>query len=101
MVLDANLKYGQGQGILIAVPLPEGVANTGGQVEDAIQLALTEAQYVLLLVTITMINILDAIFRERDIKGKSVTPFVLERVNELTEGQSLETSILSHPHLIL
>lgn len=95
------MKYGQGQGILIAVPLPEGVANTGGQVEDAIQLALTEAQYVLLLVTITMINILDAIFRERDIKGKSVTPFVLERVNELTEGQSLETSILSHPHLIL
>ena len=95
------MKYGQGQGILIAVPLPEGVANIGGQVEDAIQLALTEAQYVLFLVTITMINILDTIFRERDIKGKSVTPFVLERVNELTEGQSLETSILSHPRLIL
>ena len=44
LFLDANLKYGQGQGILIAVPLPEGVANSGGQVEDAIQLALTEAQ---------------------------------------------------------
>ena len=50
---------------------------------------------------VTVSNILDTAFRERDIKGKSVTPFVLERVNELTEGQSLETSILSHPHLTL
>lgn len=44
LFLDANLKYGKGQGILIAVPLPESVANIGGQVEDAIQVALIEAQ---------------------------------------------------------
>lgn len=55
----------------------------------------------IILITVTISNILDTAFRERDIKGKSVTPFVLERVNELTEGQSLETSILSYPRLIL
>lgn len=32
--------------------------------------------------------------RESSIVGKDVTPFVLQRVNELTKGQSLQASIL-------
>ena len=32
--------------------------------------------------------------RESSIVGKEVTPFVLQRVNELTKGQSLQASIL-------
>lgn len=32
--------------------------------------------------------------RESSVVGKEVTPFVLQRVNELTKGQSLQASIL-------
>jgi pseudouridine-5'-phosphate glycosidase len=33
-------------------------------------------------------------YREQNIAGKDVTPFVLERVNEITGGTSLQASIL-------
>lgn len=32
--------------------------------------------------------------RESSVVGKEVTPFVLQRVNELTKGESLQASIL-------
>ena len=38
--------------------------------------------------------------RESSVAGKEVTPFVLQRVNELTEGQSLQASILHLYNLV-
>ena len=38
--------------------------------------------------------------RESSVAGKDVTPFVLQRVNELTEGQSLQASILHLYNLV-
>ena len=32
--------------------------------------------------------------REREVLGKDITPFILQRVNELTGGKSLKASIL-------
>jgi len=32
--------------------------------------------------------------RTKNISGKEITPYVLQRVNELTKGKSLEASIL-------
>lgn len=32
--------------------------------------------------------------RDQGVLGKEVTPFVLQRVNDITEGQSLQSSIL-------
>ena len=32
--------------------------------------------------------------RAKSISGKDITPYVLQRVNELTRGKSLEASIL-------
>jgi len=31
--------------------------------------------------------------RQEGVKGKEITPFVLQRVNELTSGKSLEANI--------
>ena len=41
---DANIRQGTGSGVLIAVPIPMGVACEGVAVEDAIQVALREAE---------------------------------------------------------
>lgn len=35
------------------------------------------------------------------IRGKSVTPFVLQYLSELTKGKSLQTSILFHLGVLL
>jgi pseudouridine-5'-phosphate glycosidase len=35
-----------------------------------------------------------SLFREKRITGNAITPFMLERVKELTGGSSLEASIL-------
>jgi hypothetical protein len=47
----------------------------GGEVEEAIGTAVKEAE-------------------DRGIRGKEVTPFILNRVISLTEGKSLASSIL-------
>ncbi|KAM8974460.1 uncharacterized protein RCH25_019869 [Pelodytes ibericus] len=61
-------------GVLIAVPIPPEHSASGQVIEEAIQQALTEA-------------------RLQGILGKEVTPFVLQRVNEITGGKSLEANI--------
>ena len=35
-------------------------------------------------------------FSTLKVSGKEITPFILQRVNELTGGRSLESSILAH-----
>lgn len=60
-------------GILIAVPVPEDDALANKIAERAIQLATEEAE-------------------KQGIHGKEITPFVLGRVVELTEGQSMKAN---------
>ena len=66
-------KLGLTNGNLIAVPLNE--ENLAKNAENAIQIALEES-------------------KEKGIKGAQVTPFLLKRVNELSEGESLKANIL-------
>ncbi|GAY42246.1 hypothetical protein CUMW_065310 [Citrus unshiu] len=71
-----NMKLKLGSGIVIGVPIPREHAAFGRVIESAIQSALREA-------------------REKNITGNAETPFLLARVNELTGGFSLASSILS------
>ncbi|XP_040018652.2 uncharacterized protein LOC120809115 [Gasterosteus aculeatus] len=61
-------------GVLLAVPIPEEHAAAGQLTEEAIQAALSEAS-------------------AKGITGRDVTPFILQMVNELTEGKSLQANI--------
>ncbi|KAB5520415.1 hypothetical protein DKX38_024734 [Salix brachista] len=70
-----NLGHGLGTGTLIAVPIPKEHSASGGLIESAIQIALREA-------------------RDKNITGNAETPFLLAKVNELTGGASLASSIL-------
>ncbi|XP_078466773.1 uncharacterized protein LOC144730092 [Lampetra planeri] len=73
-LIASGLRLGLGSGVLIAVPVPDRHAVEGQLIEAAIQQALREAT-------------------EQQIVGKEVTPFILRRVNELTQGQSLKANI--------
>jgi pseudouridine-5'-phosphate glycosidase/pseudouridine kinase len=72
-LIDVSLCLGVGSGVVIAVPIPEELSAEGREVEEAIQLALQAAE-------------------SEGIKGKEVTPYVLQRVNQLTGGKSLQAS---------
>uniref|UniRef100_A0A7R9YTE3 Pseudouridine-5'-phosphate glycosidase n=1 Tax=Chlamydomonas euryale TaxID=1486919 RepID=A0A7R9YTE3_9CHLO len=61
-------------GLVLAVPIPDDAAAEGQVVEDAIQTALAEA---------------DA----KHVRGNEVTPFLLERIRQLTSGKSLEANV--------
>ncbi|KAD5960388.1 hypothetical protein E3N88_11860 [Mikania micrantha] len=61
-------------GILIATPIPKEHSVSGNIIESAIQTALREAS-------------------DKDITGSAETPYLLSRVNELTGGASLESSL--------
>ncbi|XP_070533331.1 uncharacterized protein [Ptychodera flava] len=69
-----HLSLGLQSGILIAVPIPDSEAGVGEDIEKAVQQALVEA-------------------RRNGIMGKEVTPYILQRVYELTEGKSLDANI--------
>ncbi|KAI9318277.1 indigoidine synthase A-like protein [Obelidium mucronatum] len=62
-------------GSVIACPIPkESVEIDGDELDKAIELALKEAD-------------------ELGVKGKEVTPFLLKRVREVTEGKSLRANV--------
>ncbi|MEL6671556.1 MAG: pseudouridine-5'-phosphate glycosidase [Bacteroidota bacterium] len=63
-----------GSGILIANPIPEAFSMPAAEIEAVIETALQEAE-------------------ERQITGKEVTPFLLNRIKELTAGNSLFSNI--------
>lgn len=67
-------QLGYTSGGILGVPIPEEYEAEGKVVEDAIKVALTECD-------------------EKNIHGRDVTPFLLKRVNELTEGKSLKSNI--------
>ncbi|XP_072340741.1 pseudouridine-5'-phosphate glycosidase isoform X8 [Scyliorhinus torazame] len=73
LIVNAH-KFGQDSSVLIAVPIPEEQAASGLVIDDAIQQAVQEA-------------------RNKGIRGKDVTPFILDRVYELTKGISLTANI--------
>ncbi|RIA88375.1 pseudouridine-5'-phosphate glycosidase [Glomus cerebriforme] len=71
-LINANIQLQLNSGMLIAVPIPEHKAANANKVQKAIDIALTEA---------------------KEINGKDVTPFLLKRVNEITQGDSLKSNI--------
>jgi pseudouridylate synthase len=56
------------------VPIPADLAAEGAEIEAATQRALAEAE-------------------EGGIRGAAITPFLLDRIRELTGGRSLEANI--------
>lgn len=73
-LIDAHHSLKLQSGILIAVPIPLENSADGEKIELAIQTALKEAE-------------------TKGIMGKEVTPYILQRVNEITEGASLTANI--------
>lgn len=71
-----DLKYSMGLkgSIVVACPIPEENQIPLDEIETVIQLALDECE-------------------TKGIKGKRVTPFLLDKVKQLTEGRSLEANI--------
>lgn len=61
-------------GVVLANPIPEEHALSEAEINQVIERALSEA-------------------KEKDIHGKEVTPFMLEKVKELTGGKSLQANI--------
>ena len=72
-IAKAHWQMGGG-GLLVTVPLPEKDAIPAAEVEDHIQQALDEAT-------------------AQGIRGQAVTPFLLSRVSQLSEGKSLAANL--------
>ena len=73
-VLNAQWNLGLSGGAVIANPIPEEHALEESFIGNIIEIAMAEAL-------------------EKGISGKEVTPFLLGKVKELTEGRSLEANI--------
>ena len=73
-LLDTKWKLGLQGGLVIANPVPEADALDYGQIGAVIEKALAEA-------------------KDKGISGKQVTPFLLDKVKQLTVGKSLQTNI--------
>uniref|UniRef100_A0A3P9L1V8 Pseudouridine-metabolizing bifunctional protein C1861.05 n=1 Tax=Oryzias latipes TaxID=8090 RepID=A0A3P9L1V8_ORYLA len=78
-LIASSLSLGLQNGVLIAVPIPEEHAAAGQHLEEAIQAAVTEAS-------------------SKCVIGKDVTPFILQKVNELTQGKSLQANLQNEIH---
>ena len=73
-IVAAARRLGTRQGLLVAVPVPDGDALSQDKVEKAVVSALAEAE-------------------ARGIRGKAVTTFLLERVADLSCGESRRANI--------
>ena len=72
-VMDAKWALGLAGGLVVANPVPESFALPRERADDAIERALREAS-------------------ARGVTGKALTPFLLSRVNALTDGDSLASN---------
>ncbi|XP_043263251.1 pseudouridine-metabolizing bifunctional protein C1861.05 [Colletes gigas] len=72
-ILKYQIKLGLRTGLLFAVPIPKTYALDPKEMELAICKALESAKC-------------------KDITGKNVTPFLLEELNKITKGQSLQAN---------
>lgn len=73
-IARAHWTMGMDSAILLVVPPPEEEALEAEEIEEAVSRALEEAE-------------------NRGIQGSSVTPFLLDRVNEFTGGKSLDANL--------
>ncbi|KAI0207404.1 Pseudouridine-metabolizing bifunctional protein C1861.05 [Lamellibrachia satsuma] len=73
-LIDTMLSLRLKSGLLISVPIPEQDMADGDIIEQAVQQAVDESS-------------------AKNIKGKEVTPYILQRVSELTSGRSLQANI--------
>jgi len=73
-ILKAKWELGLDGGVLIANPVPETDEIEYSVINKKIEQALAEA-------------------KEKRISGKELTPFLLDRIKEITDGKSLETNI--------
>lgn len=73
-LINAKDQMGLKGGVLVACPVPEDKEIPFDEIDVVIQQALRECE-------------------EQGIKGKRITPFLLDRVKTLTEGKSLEANI--------
>ncbi|XP_024083793.1 uncharacterized protein LOC106664206 isoform X1 [Cimex lectularius] len=73
-LLHSSKQIGLDSGILLAVPVPNQFSIDLKEMNTVINLALDAAE-------------------QQGINGKNVTPFVLDKVSQLTKGKSLETNI--------
>jgi pseudouridylate synthase len=78
-LMDTKWQLGLNGGLVISNPVPEADALNHREIEAVIQQALAEA-------------------KEKGITGKQVTPFLLDRVKQLTAGKSLQTNIALVKH---
>jgi pseudouridylate synthase len=78
-MLNTKWNLGLEGGVVVANPVPETDAMEHKEIEKVIVQALEEA-------------------KAKGITGKNVTPFLLDRVKQLTGGQSLETNIALVKH---
>jgi pseudouridine-5'-phosphate glycosidase len=78
-LMDTKWKLGLEGGLIIANPVPEADALNHQEIEAVIVQALNEA-------------------KENNITGKQVTPFLLDKVKQLTGGKSLQTNIALVKH---
>lgn len=73
-ILRVKWQMGMEGGVVIANPIPEAAALDGNALDGVIAMALADAQHA-------------------HISGKALTPFLLARLEDLTEGRSLEANI--------
>ncbi|WP_421617289.1 pseudouridine-5'-phosphate glycosidase [Brevibacillus sp. TJ4] len=78
-LMDTKWQLGLEGGLIIANPVPEADALDHREIEAVIQQALNEA-------------------KANNITGKNVTPFLLDKVKQLTGGTSLQTNIALVKH---
>ncbi|MBI5567379.1 MAG: pseudouridine-5'-phosphate glycosidase [Chloroflexi bacterium] len=73
-IIRAKAALGLAGGVLIGLPVPEELAIPNEQIEPIIVRALKMAE-------------------EQGIRGKAITPFLLQHVADLSEGESMKTNI--------
>lgn len=73
-VVRAHWRIHPGVGVLIANPIPAAAAMDPEVIQQGIRRALDEA-------------------KEKGVRGKNLTPFLLKRLDELTDGKSVEANV--------
>lgn len=73
-IIATKWRLGLTGGVLIAVPIPVEAGMEPQVVEKAVEVALRTA-------------------KERGVRGKALTPFILRQISQLTEGRSLEANV--------
>jgi pseudouridylate synthase / pseudouridine kinase len=74
-ILVAQWQLNMSNGVLFGVPIPEQYEDIGATLQEAVEQAVAESEA-------------NGVSRQ----GKDVTPWLLKRIEELTDGKSLTSS---------